>query len=57
MLCEASKARPVNGQNLTSVTGGDSVELNDSMNMIYNDIELTGIPIGETIDFILSTIT
>lgn len=30
----------INGKDLTSITGGQSVELNDSMFTIYNDIEL-----------------
>lgn len=41
----------INGQNLTSSTGGESVELNDSMFTIYNEVQLTKIPIGETIRF------
>lgn len=41
----------INGQNLTSTTGGQSIEINNSMFTIYNDIELTEIPIGETIRF------
>lgn len=41
----------INGQNLTSSTGGESVELNDSMFTIYNEVQLTDIPIGETIRF------
>ncbi|MFC9601501.1 DUF4179 domain-containing protein [Peribacillus butanolivorans] len=41
----------INGQNLTSGTGGESVELNDSMFTIYNEVQLPEIPIGETIRF------
>ncbi|RIJ63736.1 DUF4179 domain-containing protein [Rummeliibacillus sp. POC4] len=41
----------INGQNLTSTKGGQSIELNDSMYTIYNDVELTEISIGETIRF------
>ncbi|PLR80333.1 hypothetical protein CVD25_14595 [Bacillus canaveralius] len=41
----------INGENLTSLTGGQSVEINDSMYTIYNDVEITDIPIGETIRF------
>ncbi|MDX8363213.1 DUF4179 domain-containing protein [Cytobacillus sp. IB215316] len=41
----------INGQNLTSSTGGQSIELNNSMFTIYNDVELTEVPIGETIRF------
>lgn len=41
----------INGHNLTSVTGGQSVKLDDSMYTIYNDVEITDIPIGETIRF------
>lgn len=41
----------INGQNLTSTKGGQSIEINDSMFTIYNDIELMEIPIGEAIRF------
>ncbi|WP_197206048.1 DUF4179 domain-containing protein [Cytobacillus firmus] len=41
----------LNGQNISSTTGGQSIELNDSMFTIYNDVELTKIPIGEKIQF------
>jgi len=41
----------INGQNLTSVIGGQSVELNNSMYTIYNEVEITDIPIGESIRF------
>jgi hypothetical protein len=41
----------MNGQNLTSTTGGQSVELNNSKYTIYNDAEIKDIPIGETIRF------
>lgn len=41
----------LNGQNLTSTTGGQSIELNDSMFTIYNEVQLTEIPLGEKIQF------
>jgi hypothetical protein len=39
----------INGQILTSIAGGQTVELNDSMYTIYNDVEISDIPIGENI--------
>jgi hypothetical protein len=41
----------MNGQNLTTSTGGQSIEINNSMYTIYNDVEITDIPIGESIQF------
>jgi hypothetical protein len=41
----------MNGQNLSSSTLGQSVEINNSMYTIYNDVEITEIPIGENIQF------
>lgn len=41
----------MNGQNLASSTLGQSIEINDSMYTIYNDVEIKEIPIGETIRF------
>ncbi|MBP1988891.1 hypothetical protein [Paenibacillus eucommiae] len=35
---------------------GQSIEINNSMYTIYNDVEITEIPIGENINSILSTI-
>jgi hypothetical protein len=34
----------INGQILTSIAGGQTVELNDSMYTIYNDVEISNIP-------------
>ncbi|OAB44864.1 DUF4179 domain-containing protein [Paenibacillus antarcticus] len=41
----------MNGQNLTSGTGGQSIEINDSKYTIYNEVRMNEIPIGETIQF------
>lgn len=41
----------INGLNTTLNTGGQSIEINNSMFTIYNDVELKVIPIGETIQF------
>ncbi len=34
----------INGHNLTTTTGGQSIERNDSMFSIYNEVELKGLP-------------
>ncbi|MET3697585.1 uncharacterized protein DUF4179 [Bacillus oleivorans] len=41
----------INGQDLALSTGGQSVELNDKMFTIYNDVDIKEIPLGETIQF------
>ncbi len=46
----------LNGQNLTSTTGGQSIELNDSMFTISNEVQLTEIPMARRFNSILSMI-
>ncbi|MQR94750.1 DUF4179 domain-containing protein [Fictibacillus phosphorivorans] len=41
----------MNGKDLTSSTGGQSIELNNSMFTVYNEVQLKEIPIGEKIQF------
>ncbi|MBH0156754.1 DUF4179 domain-containing protein [Fictibacillus sp. 5RED26] len=41
----------MNGKNLTSSTGGQSIELNNSMFTVFNEVQLKEIPIGEKVQF------
>jgi Domain of unknown function (DUF4179) len=41
----------MNGKDLTSSTGGQSIELNNSMFTVYNEVQLKEIPMGEKIQF------
>jgi Domain of unknown function (DUF4179) len=41
----------MNGKDLTTSTGGQSIELNDSMFTVYNEVQLKEIPIGEKVQF------
>ncbi|MET3726930.1 hypothetical protein ABID52_000511 [Fictibacillus halophilus] len=41
----------MNGKDLTSSTGGQSIELNNSMFTVYNEVQLKEIPIGEKVRF------
>ncbi|MGD6961082.1 DUF4179 domain-containing protein [Fictibacillus phosphorivorans] len=41
----------MNGKDLTSSTGGQSIELNNSMFTVYNEVQLKEIPIGEKVQF------
>lgn len=44
----------INGKNLTSTRGGQSIEVNDSMYTIYGDIELADLPKAESLQLEIS---